>query len=163
MMDFELTKAEKIAFIKYNGGTKEDILSILLELQKASPKGCIDTETARLVAEYLHMSYAEICQIISFYDMLETKAQAKYVFKICNSTPCYFSRSTDVAAFLEKELGVKPGETTRDGMFSYHYIPCVGACDIGPVIMLKDAVYGNLTARFIRELISDLRSGKRST
>ena len=162
-MDFELTDAEKIALIKYNGGTKEDILNILLELQKASPKGCIDTETARLVAEYLKIPYAEICQIISFYNMLETEAQAKYVFKICASTPCYFSKSTEVAAFLEKELGVKPGETTRDGMFAYHYIPCVGACDIGPVLVLKDAVYGNLTARFIRELIDGLRSGRRFT
>jgi NADH-quinone oxidoreductase subunit E len=163
MIDFELSREEKIAFIKYNGGTKEDVLNILLELQKASPKGCIDTPTALLVAEYLKMSYPEICEILTFYDMLETKTQAKFVFKICNSAPCHFSKSTNVAAFFEKELGVGIGETTPDGMFSYHYIPCVGACDIGPVIMLKDAVYGSLTAEFLRGLITDLRAGKRFT
>ena len=162
-MEFELSKEEKIALIKYNGGTKEDILNILLELQKASPKGCIDNETAQLVADYLHMSYAEICQVISFYDMLESEPQAKFVLKICTSTPCYFSKSTDVAAFLQKELGVGPGEITKDGIFSYHFIPCVGACDIGPVIVVKDAVYGNLSAQFIRNLLGDLRSGKRYT
>ena len=162
-MNLEWTKEEKIALIKYNGGKKEDILNILLELQKASPKGCIDTETARLVADYLKMPYAEICQVISFYDMLETKVQAKYVFKICNSTPCYFSKANDVADFFANELGIGIGETTADGLFSYHFIPCVGACDIGPVVALKDAVYGNLTAEFLREMISDLRSGKRFT
>lgn len=163
MMDYELTKEEKIALIKFNGGTKEDILSILLELQKASPRGYIDTETAGLVAEHLKMPYAEICQVISFYDMLETRIQARYVLKICNSTPCYFSRAEDVAAFLKQELGVGIGETTADGMFSYHYVPCVGACETGPVIVLKDAVYGNLTAAFLRQFIADLRSGKRTT
>ena len=163
MLDLELSREEKIALIRYNGGTKEDILNILLELQKASPKGCIDIPTAELVAEYFKMPYSEICQIISFYDMLETKTQAKFVFKICSSAPCYFSKSTDVAAFLEKELGVGPGETTQDGLFSYHYVPCVGACDIGPVIVLKDAVYGNLTAAFLRCLIADLRAGRRFT
>lgn len=162
-MDFEWTNEEKLALIKFNGGTKENILSILLELQKASPKGCIDPETAQLTAEYLNMPYSEICQVISFYDMLETKIQAKYVFKICNSTPCYFSKANDIADFLERELGVKMGETTPDGLFSYHYIPCAGACDIGPVIVLKDAIYGNLTAGFIRELIDDLRHGRRYT
>jgi NADH-quinone oxidoreductase subunit E len=163
MTDFELSKEEKIALIKFNGGTKEDILNILLELQKASPKGCIDDETAKLVADFLSMPYAEVCRVVSFYDMLETKVQAKYVFKICNSTPCYFSKATDVADFFEKELGVSPGKTTDDGMFSYHYIPCVGACDIGPVVMLKDAVYGNLTGQFLQDLIKDLRTGKRTT
>jgi NADH-quinone oxidoreductase subunit E len=163
MIDFTLSKKEKIALIKYNGGTKENILNILLELQKASPQGYIDAETAALVAEQLKMPYAEVCQVVSFYDMLETKVQAKYVFKICGSTPCFFSKSAEVAAFLEQELGVKVGESTADGMFSYHFIPCVGACDIGPIIMLKDAVYGNLTAEFLRDLIAGLRSGKRST
>ena len=162
-MDYELTKEETVAFIKLNGGKKEDILNILLELQKASPKGYISFETAQIVADYLQMTYAEIYQIISFYDMLETKPQAKFVFKICTSTPCYFSKSMEIATFFKTELGIEAGESTKDGMFSYHFIPCVGACDTGPVIVLKDAVYGNLTWEFLHELISDLRSGKRVT
>ena len=58
---------------------------------------------------------------------------------------------------LEQELGIKPGETTYDGMFSLQYTPCVGACDIGPVIKVKDKVYGNLNPAKIRELIDTLR------
>ncbi len=162
-MDMEWTREEKLALIRFNGGKKEDILSILLELQKASPKGCIDNDTARLVAEYLQMPYSEICQVVSFYDMLETKVQAEFVFKICNSTPCFFSRANDIADFLEKELGIKMGEVTPDGKFSYHFVPCVGACDIGPVVCVKDAVYGNITADFLRQLINELRTGKRFT
>ena len=162
-MDFELTKEEIIAFIKFNGGTKEDILNILLELQKASPKGFIDFRTAQIVADFLKMSYSEIYQVISFYDMLNTEPQAKFVIKICTSTPCYFTKSSKIASLLKAELGVEAGEITADGMFSYHFIPCVGACDTGPVIVVKDAVYGNLTDEFIRELIVDLRSGKRVT
>ena len=162
-MNDELTKEEIIAFIKANCGTREDILNILLEVQKASPKGFIDYDTAQVIADFLHMTYAEIYQIISFYDMLNTEPQAKFVLKICTSTPCYYSKSTEIASFLKDELGVDIGETTGDGMFSYHYIPCVGACDTGPVVVVKDAVYGNLSTGFLRELISGLRSGKRVT
>ena len=93
--------------------------------------------------------------------MLKTEPKARYVLKVCNSTPCHFSRSEEIAQILKEELGVGIGETTEDGVFAYHYIPCVGACDIGPVIKVKDTVYGNLDRRKIRQLLADLRSGTR--
>ena len=94
--------------------------------------------------------------------MLKTEPKARFVLKVCNSTPCHFSRSEEIAGILEEELGVRPGESTEDGMFAYHYIPCVGCCDIGPVIKVKDTVYGNLDRETIRCLLADLRSGKRN-
>ena len=96
------------------------------------------------------------------YELQKTEPKARYVLKVCNSTPCHFSRSEEIAQILKEELGVGIGETTEDGVFAYHYIPCVGACDIGPVIKVKDTVYGNLDRRKIRQLLADLRSGKRN-
>lgn len=161
--DYSLTREESLALLRFNGGSRENILSILLELQKASPNGCIGEETARLVAEELGMTYAQVHQVISFYDLLETKTQAKYVLRICNSTPCWYSKADEIAAMLEEELGVPMGETTPDGLFAYHYIPCVGACEIGPVIAIKDAVYGNLDREKVGRLIAELRRGDRVT
>ena len=73
--------------------------------------------------------------------MLKTEPKARYVLKVCNSTPCHFSRSEEIAQILKEELGVGIGETTEDGVFAYHYIPCVGACDIGPVSYTHLDVY----------------------
>ena len=121
----------------------------------------IDEETAALVAEEVGMNPTRVYDIITFYAMLKTEPKARYVLKVCNSTPCHFSRSEEIAQILKEELGVGIGETTEDGVFAYPYIPCVGA-DIGPVIKVKDTVYGNLDRRKIRQLLADLRSGKRN-
>ena len=67
-----------------------------------------------------------------------------YTHLVCNNAPCYISKSHVMAKFLRKELGINFGETTPDGMFSLQYMPCVGACNIGPVIKIGDRVYGNL-------------------
>jgi len=134
-------------------------LGILIDLQFASEEGCIDKETAAMVAEELHMTETRVYEIVGYYAMLKDKPQAKYVLKICNSSPCHFSRSEEVCLTLEKKLGVPMGKTTDDGLFAYHYIPCVGACDIGPVIKIKDTVFGNLNDEIISALIDDLRRG----
>ena len=145
----QLTAEEKRAIIRDNGGDKEHLLAILYELQNASGYNYIDEETAALVAEEVGMNPTRVYDIITFYAMLKTE-------------PCHFSRSEEIAQILKEELGVGIGETTEDGVFAYHYIPCVGACDIGPVIKVKDTVYGNLDRRKIRQLLADLRSGKRN-
>lgn len=157
----KLTTTEVYSIIRENGGDTEHLLKILHELQNASGLNYIDKETSEIVAKEVGLPATRVYDIITFYAMLKTKPKARFVLKICNSTPCHFSHSEEITQILEEELGVKIGETTKDGMFAFHYIPCVGACDIGPVIKVKDTVYGNLDRKVIRQLLDDLRSGKR--
>lgn len=152
---------EKISIIEKYNSDKEQILSILFELQGKSKRNYIDKETADLVAEKVGLPKSRVYEIITYYAMLKAKPNAKYVLKICNSTPCHFSKSEEIVKILEEELMIRMNETTEDGLFSYHYIPCCGACDIGPVIKVKDTVYGNLNREKIRELLKDFREGKR--
>lgn len=146
--------------IQKSGGQRENILEILLTLQGASNKGYIDQETAQIVAQELKMTETRVYEIIRYYAMLQDKPQAKYVLEICNSSPCRFSKSEQIAELLAQKFGVKIGETTKDGIFTFHYTPCVGACDIGPVIKIKDTVVGNLTEEKVEKLLDDLRLGK---
>ena len=89
----QLTAEEKRAIIRDNGGDKEHLLAILYELQNASGYNYIDEETAALVAEEVGMNPTRVYDIITFYAMLKTEPKARYVLKVCNSTPCHFSRS----------------------------------------------------------------------
>ncbi|MCL2492437.1 MAG: NAD(P)H-dependent oxidoreductase subunit E [Clostridiales bacterium] len=139
---------------------KENLLDTLLARQNASKEGYLDREAIAAVAEEFAMPETRVFEIASYYAMLEIEPQAKYVLEICNSTPCYFSKSNEVAAWVEGELDVKPGDVTGDGLFSWHYTPCVGACDIGPVIKVRDTVYGDLTKETVHALIQDLRNAK---
>lgn len=151
---------EKLRIIHQGGGAQENILEILIDLQFASEEGYIDEETAALAAQELHMTESRVYEIVSYYAMLKEKPQAKFTLKVCNSSPCHFSRSEEIVLSLEKKLGVPIGKTTDDGLFAYHYIPCVGACDIGPVIKIRDTVFGNLDDDKISSLIDNLQSGE---
>ncbi|MGX6979062.1 NADH-quinone oxidoreductase subunit NuoE family protein [Vagococcus elongatus] len=154
-----LNLAEKEAIILEHESDPQRILNILLELQFRSEEGYIDEETAKLVADRLHLSEARVYEILTYYAILKTKPQPTYVLKVCNSSPCHFSGGTMVMEVLENTLGVPVDEPTEDGMFMYNKIPCVGACDSSPVIKIKDTVFGNLTEESIIQLLDDLRAG----
>ena len=138
-----LSLIEKEAIILENDADPQRILNILIELQFASEEGYIDQETAQLVAEHLHLTEARVYEI---------------VLKICNSTPCHYTGGAMVAEVLETILEVPENQPTPDGLFMYHSIPCIGACDLGPVIKIKDTVFSQLTEEKIYQLIQHLQN-----
>jgi len=159
-MDKTVAYADKVAIIGQNGGRPESILNILLALQAACDQGYVDQETMALVAHELNMTQTRVFEIASFYSMINTVPQAKYVLGMCGSTPCFFSGATDLAGWLAAELQVGPGEITADGMFSYESVSCFGACDVGPALKVGDVVYGHLDAAKTKQLIDQLRDRK---
>ena len=153
----QMTSDEKRQLIRQMGGDTEHLLTILLELQNRSEQSYVDPETAELVGQEVGLTSAKICDVLTFYAMLNNKPCGKYVLEVCNSTPCHYSRSDEIADILKAELGIGMGETTPDGMFSLRFTPCVGRCDIGPVIKVNDDVYGNLTEEKVKALLAELR------
>lgn len=155
-----LSTLEKEAIISNFEADPQRILNILLALQFESEEGYIDEETAKLVALHLHLSEARVYELLSYYAILKTEPQAKYVLKICNSTPCHYTGGEMVAAVLERLLEVPADQPTSDGLFMFHSIPCVGACDQSPVIKIKDTVFSQMTEEAIAQLLTDLRQGR---
>lgn len=153
----EMTREEKKAIIMENGGDTEHLLQILIELQYRSRYSRIDQETANLVAECVGMTETHVHDVITFYAMLNTRKANRYIIEVCNSTPCYFSGQETVVSALESALGISMGQDTEDGVFSLRYSPCVGCCDIGPVMKIQDEVYGNLDEKKIIEILDSYR------
>lgn len=155
-----LSLFEKEAIILEHESDPQRVLNILIAIQYASEEGYIDEETAKLVADRLHLSEARVYELLSFYAILKTEPQAKYVLKVCNSTPCWYTGGSTLADILETILEVPANQSTPDGLFMYHGIPCVGACDQGPVIKIKDKVFADLTEDKVYQLIDDLQQGR---
>lgn len=153
-----LTLEQKQEIIKAHGYDPGKILNILLELQYASDQSYVDEETAALVADELGLTKSRVYEIVSYYAMLEEKPQARHVLEVCNSAPCRLSKADGIVALLKELLGVGLNEPTPDGMFLYRYTPCVGACDMGPVIKVRGEVYGNLDREKVEKLIQGLRT-----
>jgi len=155
----KLNQSQVIAIIETHGKLTEGLLSILLEIQQASGENYVHEQWAKLVADQLGLPYSKVYDVLTFYAMFSTKPRGKYVIEVCKSTPCHISKSDQVVKMLENELGISIGSTTEDKMFTLLYTPCVGACDIGPVIKIGEDLYGDLTANKITELLKAYRGG----
>lgn len=153
----KLNHPQIITIIEAHGKSKEGLLSILLDIQKASEENYVHEQWAKLVAEQLELPVSKVYEVLTFYAMFSTKPRGKYVIEVCKSTPCHISKSDSIVKILEKELGIKIGDTTEDKMFTLLYTHCVGACDIGPVLKIGEDVYGNLTVDKITDLINAYR------
>lgn len=152
----KLSHDEKVKIIKEYGGSREHILRILLAIKKANVYKEIDSESIQLVSEITGIKITRILEMIHFYAMLNDDAEADYVIKICKCNPCQHGKE-DIAKELSFLLNINVGETTADGRFSLQYMPCVGACDIGPVIQINDELYGDLTKEKLEKIITCLK------
>ncbi|MCL1918746.1 MAG: NAD(P)H-dependent oxidoreductase subunit E [Peptococcaceae bacterium] len=153
----ELSMEKKRSIMRCYEFRRENLLDILLDLQEVCPGRCIDTGTAGWVARELGVTETKVSEALTFYTMLHTEPQARFVFEICSSTPCFFTKAQGVADVLSRELEVKEEEITKDGLFAFRFVPCFGSCAEGPAIKLGDEVYGNMTEESLKELIERCR------
>jgi NADH-quinone oxidoreductase subunit E len=105
------------------------------------------------IAQTLHLPIGDVYGVTTFYSFLSTRPLGRHVIRICKSVPCFLQNGAMMAAAIEKELGINPGETTSDGRFSFELTNCIGACDQAPAMLVDDEVYGDLTPEKIGEIL----------
>ncbi len=91
--------------------------------------------------------------------MFSTRPRGQYVVRMCHSAPCHVCGAQGVMEAISKTLGVRPGETTRDGRFTLEYCQCLGVCENAPAIMVNETVYRNLTPGRAATLMEDYQRG----
>ena len=106
------------------------------------------------MAQTLQLPIGDVYGVTTFYSFLSTKPMGRHVIRICKSVPCFLQDGAMVAAAIEKELGISPGETTSGGRFSFELTNCIGACDQAPAMLVDDEVYGDLTQEKIGEILN---------
>ena len=147
------TKVDEI--IKQRGKTREALLPCLEAIQEVSDY--IPQEAVSYLRESLDVPSIDIYGVITFYGMLTTKEQGKYVIRLCGSLPCHLNNSENMLTVIEGELGIKAGETSPDKKFTLEVVPCLGLCDKAPAMMINQEIYGNLTEDMVKEIIGKLK------
>ena len=104
-------------------------------------------------ANSLDLSISEVYGVSTFYSFLSTKPLGKNVIRICKSVPCYLQGSQMIMQSIENEIGIKPGEATRDKKFSLELTNCIGACDQAPAMLVNQNLHGNLTPKKISRIL----------
>ncbi len=108
-------------------------------------------------AQVFDMPEAKAYGVATFYSYLQVGPRGKNVIRICESAPCHIAGADKVVAALEKELGIKMGETTPDGKFTLEFAECVGQCQATPVITINSQPYGDVTADKVAAILAEYK------
>lgn len=133
----------------------EGTMSVLQRAQEIY--GYLPIEVQEIIAEEMGVSLSEVYGIATFYAQFQLSPKAQTQISICLGTACYVKGSNLVVDEIEKVLGIKCGNSTADGKFSFEATRCVGACGLAPVMMINNEVYGKLVPKDIKGIIDKYR------
>lgn len=144
---------------RYPAGKQKSALLPILHLVQAE-FGWTSVPAMDKVAEYLKIQPIEVYEVASFYTMYFLRPQGKYVLEVCRTGPCCLVGAEKIMDHLEEKLGVKEGEVTEDGLFSWRGVECLAACGFGPVLQIgpEYTFYEKLTNESVDQLIIDLKA-----
>jgi NADH-quinone oxidoreductase subunit E len=132
--------------------------SLLLLLERTRDVfGYIPDHALAGLADQLGIPLVDVYAAATFYRGLPLKPMGKHVVKVCKSVPCYLKHNQPVIDAVERELGIAPGQTSQDGLFSLELVNCIGACDKAPAMMIDDDVFGDLTPGKVTEILAGYR------
>jgi NADH-quinone oxidoreductase subunit E len=140
---------------KYKSGRREDLIPILQEIQEET--GFLSEDAIVKVGTLLGLSTTKIYGLATFYDQFRFIPAGKIHLRICHGTSCFLNGSQAVIKTIKDEMGIDPGQTSRDGSFSCETVTCMGGCSNGPVIYANGEYYTHIKAENLPGLISKLR------
>jgi len=142
--------------VNSHGCERDSLLPILIDINN---KYCyISTEAMIEVSSLTNIPIGEIHGVVSFYSFLSIKKRGKYIIRLCKTISCDMADKDKIVRVLEKEVGVKFGETSEDGLFTLEFTNCIGMCDNPPAMLVNDEVYGGLTPEKVVEIIDSYKN-----
>ncbi len=150
---------------RYPEGRQKSALLPILHLVQAE-YGWLSVPAMDQVAQYLELQPIEVYEVATFYTMYFLKPQGRYVLEVCRTGPCCLVGAERMMQHIEAKLGVKEGEGTADGLFSWRGVECLAACGYGPVLQIgpEYTFYEHLTETSVDKLIDELKAkGRQQT
>jgi len=160
-------KAEDTELLKEFTAEQVAKLKSIIEKFKGKPGGLIPVlEEAQVALEYipisvqkriasgLNLPLSRVYGVVTFYSFFTMTPRGKHTIRVCLGTACYVRGGKALTEALEKQFGIKQGETTPDRMFTLESVRCLGACGLGPVVVVDEDVHGRLKPGKVKEVLS---------
>jgi len=141
----------------YPEGKQKSAVIPVLHLAQKEFGGWLSTEAMDYVASLLNILPIEVYEVATFYSMYNLKPVGKYMFEVCQTGPCMLNGSDDIIKYVNEKLGIRPGETTEDGMFTLKTVECLGACGYAPMMQFGKNYREHLTKEKIDAIIAECR------
>lgn len=119
--------------------------------------GWVSREAMEEVAEILDLDADQVEEVASFYTMYYTEPVGTYVLEVCKTAPCSYMGAYEIIDYISSTLGIAPGETTPDGMFTLFRVECLAACHRAPMMQVNHRYYQDLTPDKVDALITAAR------
>ncbi|PZR27527.1 MAG: NAD(P)H-dependent oxidoreductase subunit E [Citrobacter freundii] len=152
----KLKEVEKI-IARYPEGRQKSALIPVLHLAQQEFGGWLDVPVMDYVATLLKLAPIEVYEVATFYSMFNLKPVGRYMFEVCQTGPCMVRGADDIVDYIGKKLGIKPGQTTEDGMFTLKTVECLGACGYAPMMQMGKHYKEHLTPQRVDEIIDECR------
>ena len=136
-------------------GEREDLIPILQDTQEAFRY--LPAAAMRDIARFLNITVNTVYGVATFYAQFKLKPLGKKVIRVCRGTACHVRGSTKVLAEMEKRLGIKAGETTKDMEYTLETVACIGACALAPTMTIDGETHGKMTTKKVAEVLGDSR------
>jgi NADH-quinone oxidoreductase subunit E len=152
-----LTKADvqgklKEIFANYIGD-KQDLIPILQETQEKFRY--LPAAAMKEISRFLHIPESTVYGVSTFYAQFKLTPLGRIVIRICRGTACHVRGSGKVLAEMEKQLGIKAGETTNDMEYTLETVACIGACALAPTMTIDNETHGKMTPKKVAEVLGD--------
>jgi len=148
--------AEEIEeLVNKHGKQRSALLSILQDIQRKYRY--ISDYAQQEVARQLNIHPVEVYSVISFYAFLNSKPKGRNIIRLCRTIACDIKDKLSIEKAIERELGIKFGETTADNKFTIEFANCIGMCDEGPAMAINEKVYTKLTPEKAIQIINELK------
>jgi len=132
-------------------GEGGDLIPILQEAQERF--GYLPEEVMQRIAKFLRLPESNVFGVATFYAQFKLTPTGKRMVRICRGTACHVRGGARILSGVEKQLGIKPGETTDDLEYSLETIACFGSCALAPVVVVDKTVYGRMATKKIEEIL----------
>ncbi|MCX7816477.1 MAG: NAD(P)H-dependent oxidoreductase subunit E [Syntrophales bacterium] len=149
--------------------TEDQVLKLkeIIEKYKGKPGGLIPlleeaqgaleylpVSVQRVIAKELKLPPSRVYGVVTFYSFFTTTPRGRHTVRVCLGTACYVRGGRAIAETIEKTYGIKEGETTPDRKFTFETVRCLGACGLGPVILVDKDVHGRVKPAKVKDILS---------
>ena len=140
--------------VKKHGGDRSALIAVLQDIQEAF--NYLPKQALKAAATAMNIPLSRVYEVATFYTAFSLKPRGEHVVKICMGTACHVRGASSIQDKFERTLGIKPGETTADGKFSLETVNCVGACALGPVVVINTEYHGQVTMAKVDKIVGKI-------
>ncbi len=151
MTDKELQMVDEI--VQRNGNGHSNLIHILQDMN--SEFGYLQEEGLRRVSEVMAVPLVEVCGMATFFKSFRLEPRGRHLITVCMGTACHVRGAPRVVEKMEQDLGIRRGQTTSDQRFTLETVNCVGACALGPTVIVDGKYHGQVNANQVDSMLKE--------